>query len=81
MEWPDEDEADNGLHWKTRGLVSWAAGRTFVWVDDEITDADRRWIRSHYEGQALAHRVEAHIGLANADVATIRHWLDQSAIR
>jgi hypothetical protein len=26
-----------GLCWKTRTLVTWAAGRPFAWVDDEIT--------------------------------------------
>ncbi|MFD9792526.1 HAD domain-containing protein [Streptomyces sp. NPDC059070] len=33
-----------GLHWKTRTLVAWADGRPFVWVDDEITEADRDWV-------------------------------------
>ena len=78
VDWADEDEAYNGLHWKTRGLVSWAAGRTFVWVDDEITDTDRRWIRSHHEGQALAYRVEKHLGLTSADIAAIKLWLNQA---
>jgi len=31
---------ERGLHWKTTFLTRWAAGRTFVWLDDEITDAD-----------------------------------------
>jgi hypothetical protein len=44
--WPDPSDADDqdeqdGLHWKTRPLVAWAAGRSFAWVDDEITSADR----------------------------------------
>jgi hypothetical protein len=43
--WPepsDLDEQDDraGLHWKTRAIVDWAAGHSFAWVDDEITDAD-----------------------------------------
>lgn len=33
------------IDWKTRALVDWAAGRPFSWVDDEITDTDRRWVR------------------------------------
>ncbi len=32
------------MHWKTRRLVQWAAGRRFVWADDEITDTDRMWV-------------------------------------
>ena len=40
--WPESAEhEERGLHWKTRGLVEWAAGRPFVWIDDEITDFDR----------------------------------------
>lgn len=79
VDWPDEDEVYDGLHWKTRGLVGWAAGRTFVWVDDEITEADRRWVSTHHGGEALAYRVEAHLGLADADIAAIRTWLKQAA--
>src|SRR5579859_7214416 len=43
VEWPDaSDERDAqdayfGLHWKTRALVEWAAGRDFAWADDEVT--------------------------------------------
>lgn len=41
--WPDtdEDDGDDRLRWKTRELINWAAGRPFVWVDDEITEQDR----------------------------------------
>jgi hypothetical protein len=39
-ECPDRDD-HGGLHWKTRLLVDFAAGRTFVWIDDEITGTDR----------------------------------------
>ena len=48
--WPEatsaEEEQDErqGLHWKTRTLVRWAAGRAFAWLDDEITNADRAWV-------------------------------------
>jgi len=42
VEFPDDDEEPHGgLHWKTRFLTRWARGRRFVWLDDEITDADR----------------------------------------
>jgi hypothetical protein len=73
--WPDADESEHGLHWKTVALTRWAAGRPFVWLDDEITDADRRWVAAHHPGRALLHRVDPHTGLADADLVLIHRWL------
>jgi len=75
VEFPDNDEPERGLHWKTAFLTRWAAGRTFVWLDDEITDADRRWVQAHHPGKALLHRVDPLAGLTDADFALIRRWL------
>lgn len=56
--WPEPSAGDEhqdqwfGLHWKTRTLVEWADGRSFIWVDDEITDADRDWVPTHHHGRA-----------------------------
>ena len=71
--WPDADE-DDGLHWKTRGLVAWAAGRPFAWVDDEITEADRAWVTENHT-QALPHRVDPRHGLTDADYLELDTWL------
>ncbi|MDT0341210.1 HAD domain-containing protein [Streptomyces litchfieldiae] len=71
---PEEDPA-GALHWKTRALVETAAGRPFIWVDDEITDLDRAWVSAHHRGPALLHRVESHLGLIEADFALLDDWL------
>lgn len=43
VDFPDtDDEPARGLHWKTMFLTRWAAGRPFVWIDDETTDIDRQ---------------------------------------
>ncbi|QKG23818.1 HAD domain-containing protein [Actinomadura verrucosospora] len=78
--WPEPSDADErderaGLHWKTRTLVGWAAGRPFAWVDDEISDADRAWVAAHHEGRALLHRVDARSGLGDADYRVLGEWL------
>ncbi|MFG2102880.1 HAD domain-containing protein [Micromonospora echinaurantiaca] len=80
VDWP-EDEAPltPGLHWKTRALVAWAAGRPFVWVDDEISDADRAWVTANHPGRALLHRVDPRAGLCDADFAAIARWLAEHA--
>ncbi|GLX51227.1 hypothetical protein Shyhy01_41770 [Streptomyces hygroscopicus subsp. hygroscopicus] len=75
VRWPDEDEPPGPLHWKTRPLVAWAAGRPFVWVDDEITEADRSWIAAHHPGPALPHRVDHRYGLTDTDFRVLGDWL------
>jgi hypothetical protein len=77
VDWPDDDD-DGPVHWKTRGLVTWAAGRPFVWIDDEITDADRTWVAAHHPGRALLHRVDPRTGLTEHDFAAIREWISTS---
>ena len=76
VDWPDtDDEGRSGLHWKTRALVSWAAGRPFIWVDDEITEADRVWVAGHHPGRALVRRVDAQRGLTDRDFDVIEEWV------
>ena len=76
--WPDVDEnPQRGLHWKTAFLTRWAAGRPFVWLDDEITDADRRWVAAHHPVRALLHHVDPHLALTAADLSAVRRWLDE----
>ncbi|MEV4114148.1 HAD domain-containing protein [Nonomuraea sp. NPDC049695] len=80
--WPepsdvDEEDERHGMHWKTRALVGWAAGRSFAWVDDEITDVDRVWVSAHHRGHALLHRVDARRGLGDADYAALAEWLQR----
>ncbi|MFD8009258.1 HAD domain-containing protein [Streptomyces sp. NPDC058955] len=77
---PEPSDADGqdvrrGLHAKTRRLVAWAAGRPFVWIDDEITDRDRAWVAAHHPGRALLLRVDARVGLTDADYAACDAWL------
>ncbi|MEH0845539.1 HAD domain-containing protein [Micromonospora sp. CPCC 205711] len=76
VDWPDSDE-DGALHWKTRGLVGWAQGRPFVWVDDEISPTDRVWVSAHHHGPALLHRVDPRHGLRERDFTVIKDWLEQ----
>ncbi|RAO56830.1 HAD domain-containing protein [Micromonospora saelicesensis] len=78
VDWPDDDEeTGRGLHWKTPFLTQWAAGGPFVWLDDEITDADRRWVRARHPGRALLHRVDPSTGLTEADFAVVHRWLQE----
>ncbi|WP_141583892.1 HAD domain-containing protein [Actinomadura sp. WMMA1423] len=80
VSWPHDPAAEerdqrHGLHWKTRALVAWAAGRPFAWVDDEITGRDRAWVAARHPGPALAHRVDPGRGITNADYRALGEWL------
>ncbi|MEV0129324.1 HAD domain-containing protein [Dactylosporangium sp. NPDC050688] len=75
VDWPDGDDPPGPVHWKTRGLLAWAAGRPFVWVDDEIGGADRDWVAAHHPGPALLHAVDPGRGLTSDDVTAIARWL------
>ncbi|GAB7109335.1 HAD domain-containing protein [Streptomyces phaeofaciens JCM 4814] len=76
--WPEEDDPDvPGLHWKTRPLIDWAAGRPFVWVDDETTAADRAWTAAHHPGPALLHRVDHRLGLTDRDFGEVGEWISR----
>jgi hypothetical protein len=81
--WPepsdvDEQDLRRRLHWKTRALVDWAAGRLFAWVDDEITDTNRAWVSAHHRGHALLHHVDPRRGLADADFIALDAWLQRT---
>ena len=76
VEWPDDDaDPRGGLHWKTAFLARWAAGRPFVWLDDEVTEIDRRWVAAHHDRPALVHRVDPFLGLTGDDFSAVRRWL------
>ncbi|MET9354710.1 HAD domain-containing protein [Streptomyces sp. NPDC006617] len=81
LEWPDADAegTPRGLHWKTRPMVEWAAGRPFVWVDDEISAMDRLWVDATHPGPSLLHQVEPAKGLNGADFRALAGWLDAVA--
>ncbi|MEU8133478.1 hypothetical protein [Streptodolium elevatio] len=60
-----------GEFWKTVHLVAHAAGRPFVWLDDEITDLDEAYVRTHHGGLALLHRVDRERGLQDGDFEAV----------
>lgn len=78
--WPRPDQASEredqwlGLCWKTRTVVTWAAGRSFAWVDDEVTDADRDWVAERHRGHALLCSVDASVGITDQDFAALDAW-------
>ncbi|MFI5732360.1 HAD domain-containing protein [Kribbella sp. NPDC051587] len=76
VDWPDPSDDDpTGIHWKTSTLVAWAAGRPFIWLDDEVTDGDRSWVRANHPTPALVHTVDPRRGLTDEDFAVLGRWV------
>ncbi|MFI1200578.1 hypothetical protein K2224_39540 (plasmid) [Streptomyces sp. BHT-5-2] len=67
-------EPGGGVFWKTPEIVAWVAGRAFAWVDDEITDTDRAWVRNRHRGPALLHRTDPRVGLTEDDFGVLAAW-------
>ncbi|MGW5219937.1 hypothetical protein ACWEQA_18895 [Nocardia sp. NPDC004085] len=45
VQWPTMyDAGPEGTFWKTRHLISHAAGRAFAWIDDELSERDRDFV-------------------------------------
>lgn len=77
IEWPELFARDpDGLYWKTRPLLDWAAGRPFAWVDDMITDLDSRHVTAHHDAPALLLRIHPRHGLREGDFTTLTRWAE-----
>ncbi|MGW1668633.1 hypothetical protein [Streptomyces sp. NPDC002324] len=64
----------DGLYWKTRRVLEWAAGRPFVWVDDMITDVDVRHVAEHHGTPALLLRIDPRRGLREEEFTELERW-------
>jgi hypothetical protein len=64
----------DGLYWKTRRVLEWAAGRPFVWVDDMITDLDVRHVARHHDTPALLLRIDPRRGLGEPEFEELERW-------
>ena len=66
-----------GVSWKTSHVADWVGERPFVWVDDEVGDADRAYLAGRAGlGAHLLQLVAADRGLEPADFAAIRAWAE-----
>ena len=75
IDWPSlPGGTPDGVFWKTRHVVEYAAGRPFAWIDDEITERDRTWVAAHHAGRSLLLRIDPWTGLGQADFDALAAW-------
>ncbi|MFI8099995.1 hypothetical protein [Streptomyces sp. NPDC086023] len=78
IEWPELFARDpDGLFWKTRPLLEWAAGRPFAWVDDMFTHRDRVYATARHDAPCLLLHVDPRRGLRPADFTALTEWADR----
>lgn len=63
-----------GTYWKTRYVVTYAAGRPFAWIDDEITRLDREFVEQKHLAAALLLHVDHRIGQVRPDFDALADW-------
>ncbi|WP_169312500.1 HAD domain-containing protein [Nakamurella multipartita] len=64
--------AGPGVHWKTATVARAMAGRFFVWIDDETTDADAAYLAARHTAGAAVYRIDPAVGLLAEDLTAIR---------
>ncbi|MFE7462327.1 hypothetical protein ACWFMI_24935 [Nocardiopsis terrae] len=78
-EWPKGQPRglDRRVYFKTPELVDHgeSARRPWVWVDDEISDADREYVAGAATLPNLLHHVDPREGLTPDDFAAITAWV------
>ncbi|MFD8482188.1 hypothetical protein [Kitasatospora sp. NPDC059673] len=78
VNWESMHHGDpDGLHWKTRQLVTWADQQPFAWVDDEIEPQDTEWIAANHPGPALTLKIDHRYGLQPEHFAQLRRWAEE----
>ncbi|MFJ4843200.1 hypothetical protein [Streptomyces sp. NPDC088746] len=78
VDWPTmRPQQGARLHWKTRALVAYAEGRPFAWVDDELGQEDREWVRKNHGAPALLHWVDPRLGLLPDDFGALAKWAEE----
>lgn len=61
--------------WKTPDVAAWTGGRTFAWVDDDISRRDRAWLHGDPRvGVHLVRHVSEGRGLTSVDFDDLANW-------
>lgn len=67
-------QPDPGIHWKTAAVIEYAAGRPFVWVDDEIGQRDHWYIGQHHPGRYSLMKIDPFFGLMQENFDELKGW-------
>lgn len=67
------------LHSKTKTLLEYADGVPFLWVDDETTIRDVRYLKQHATQDHKLWIINPRLGLLDEDFESIATWISQLA--
>ena len=63
------------VYFKTSQIVAHAAGRPFIWFDDEVTQADRDYVAVHHNGDAQLEYIDSRLGIRYPDLGSAENAL------
>jgi hypothetical protein len=66
----------DGTYFKTADIVRYAAGRPFVWLDDQLEAADRAYVQRHHSGPVRLYDIDPEVGLGLDDFEALAQWAD-----
>lgn len=67
----------DGTYFKTHDVVRYVNGRSFAWVDDEVSEHDEEYVAEHHTGPALLCDVSPLTGLTGEHFAKLREWAEE----
>ncbi|MEV8336500.1 hypothetical protein [Streptomyces niveus] len=69
-----------GTYFKTVDIVKAAAGRPFVWLDDQLDEYDRTFVERHHRAPAWLYDVDPAVGLGLDDFEALARWTDTHTV-
>lgn len=64
---------------KVPGVLRYAAGQPFVWLDDDLSEAEVAWLAAEHDAPHLVIEVEEHQGLTVEHLDRARVWAESLA--
>lgn len=79
IDWIDKDYWNKeGLYWKTKRIVSWMnehrPGVRYIWLDDECTKKDRKWIEYYSNGLGTCLQISPKFGITAEHLKFLANW-------
>lgn len=86
INWVERDYWNKeGLYWKTKRIAEWMKkyrpGVPFIWIDDECTNKDNKWLLNSTNGLGSTLQVSPKWGLREQEFVYLKLWREKWLIQ